>query len=168
MLKKPIYKWKTKSALKKGADRKTISFENATSIGLLFDDDTNYQKSKTFIETLSNTGKTISILIKSTEKEAPSEKHFSIKQCKWHGKIDNEHVNKFIKTSFDYLFLLNKNPHYLSEYIVASSQAKCRVGIHHEGKEAFFELMFNYKQKQSIDSFYKTVEEYLTKIKAEQ
>jgi len=61
---------------------------------------------------------------------------------------------------------LNENPHYVSEYILASSIAKCRVGIHNEEKEAFFELMFDNKQKQPIDSFYKTVKGYLDKIKS--
>lgn len=166
MLKEPIYKWKTKSALKKDTKRETISFDKANSVGFLFDDDTNYQKSKQFIESISNEGKTVSILIKSNEKEPQSEKHFTQKQCKWHGKIDNDRVNKFIENSFDYLFLLNENPHFLSEYILASSIAKCRVGIHSEEKEVFFELMFDNKQNQPIDSFYKTVKGYLDKIKS--
>ena len=35
-----------------------------------------------------------------------------------------------------------------------------------EENEVFFELMFDNKQKQPIDSFYKTVKGYLDKIKS--
>ena len=117
MLKEFIYNWKTNSALKNSAKIENVSFDKATSIGFLFEDDSNYKITKTFIETLTKEGKSVSILIKSDEKEIISEKHFTSKQCKWFGKIENENVVKFINTPFDYLFLLNENPHYLSEYI---------------------------------------------------
>lgn len=166
MLKEPIFKWKTKSALKKSAKYETISFDKAKSIGFLFDDDSNYKKTTAFIETLTKEGKTVSILIKSDEKEIQSEKHFTTKQFKWFGKIENDNVSKFINTQFDYLFLLNENPHYLSEFILASTKAKCKVGFHNEDKEAFFELMFDNSKKEPIDKFYKTVKGYLDKIKS--
>jgi len=166
MIKEFIYNWKTKKALKQIKKKETISFSDAKNIGLLFDNDENYQKTKGFIASLTNDGKIVSVLIKSKEKEVSNSNYFTEKQCKWFGKIENESVNKFINIEFDYLFLLNENPHYLSESILASTNAKCKVGIHNEEKEQFFELMFDNSKKESIDSFYKTVKGYLDKIKS--
>ena len=166
MIKEIVYQWKTKSILKKDAKKETISFDKAKNIGLLFDNEDNYKATKSFIDSLTSEGKIVTVLIKSKEKEAPSNQHFTLKDCKWHGKIESAVVDKFIQNPFDYLFLLNEEPHYLTEFILASSKAKCKVGIHNEAKEQFFELMFDNSKKEPIDKFYKTVKGYLDKIKA--
>lgn len=165
MLKEFIYDWKTKKALKKAINRNTISFNEAKNIGFLFDNDENYKQSKLLIENLTKAGKTISFLIKSDQKEAEGTNYFLKSDFKWYGKIENQKIIQFINKPFDYLFLLNENPHYLSEYILASSNAKCRVGIYNEDKKVFFELMFDNKSKEPYSTFYKTIETYLKQIK---
>ena len=165
MLKEFIYNWKIKQALKKTSERKTVSFEKAKSIGMLFDDEANYEKTKNFIKSLIADGKSVTTLIKSKEKEPPTHNHYTEKECKWNGSTSSEAITHFFNKKFDYLFLLNETPHFLTEYILAKSQSNCKVGIYNEKKEPFFELMFANEKKEPIDKFYKTVKGYLDKIK---
>ena len=165
MIKEIIYDWKTKGLLKKKPKKDIIDFDKAKNIGLLFDSITNYKSTKKFIESLTEEGKTVQILIKTTEKEAANSQYFTEKECKWYGKIASSSVQSFTSNAFDYLFLLNDNPHYLTEHIFALCNAKCSVGIHNPEKEDFYDLMFENSKNESIDGFYKTVKGYLDKIK---
>ena len=166
MIKEPILKYKTKKALNKPNKKQSTTFESAKSIGFLFDNNDNYKKTKSFIEKLTNEGKSTIILIRSKEKEAPTSKHYVHKDFNWSGSVSSERVSNFIKTKFDYLFMLNDEIHYLNQYILASSEAKCRVGLNKEEFQPFFELMFENSNKESIDKFYNTVKSYLDKIKS--
>lgn len=166
MLKELIVKYKTKKAIKAPNKKETVSFSSAKSIGLLFDSDENYKKTKPFIEVLTKEGKTVTVLIRSKGKEPPTENHYLHKNFNWIGRNTSDKIEKFINNSFDYLFMLNDECHYLNEYILATSKAKCRVGLNNEKYQHFFELMFDNSKKESIDSFYKTVKGYLDKIKS--
>ena len=166
MLKEPIIKYKTKKSVKFPTFKETISFSNAKSIGLLFENDENYKKTKPFIEMLTKEGKSVTFLIRSKEKESPSSNHYIHSDFNWIGTITSEKIDKFINNSFDYLFMLNEDCHFLNEYILASSKAKCRVGLNNENNQRLFELMFDNSKKESIDKFYKTVKGYLDKIKS--
>lgn len=165
MLKEPIYNWKTRKALKHNAKRDNVSFNKAKHIGVLFENEANYQKSKTLISSLTEDGKQVTVLIKSDQKEPPSSQHYTENQFKWHGKIESSAAQKFISTPFDYLLMLNTEIHFLNKYLIASSKAKCRVGVTNKHSEFLFELMFENSKKEPIGDFYKTVKGYLDKIK---
>lgn len=165
-MKKFIYSWKTKRKIKNPPERMNVGFADVNSIGFLFNNKIEYQNTKPFINSLSNEGKKVTILILTNEKKSPDSKYLSKSECKWFGKIDSYVANKFIVTQFDYLFFLNKKSHFICEYILASSKAKCRVGLRNESKKHFFELMFDQDKNEPTESFYKTVKGYLEKIKS--
>lgn len=59
-------------------------------------------------------------------------KYFTLQDIQWNGDLDNETVNKFTKTPFDYLYSINILPILPFELILRKSKAKCRVGKYDE------------------------------------
>ena len=153
MIKESVLKYKTNKFLKSNAEKYSVSFNKAKTIGLLFDNDENYKLSKPFIELLSKEGKSVNLLILSHKKEVPTINHYVEKDFNWIGNVTSNKVEQFINKPYDYLFMLNEEIHYLNKYILAASKAKCRVGLHNEENEEFFELMFDNSKKEPIYKF---------------
>ena len=67
--------------------------------------------------------------------------YFSNKDVTLLGQINNTDEESFVKSDFDYLFLADLELHPVMINVLARSHAKCRVGLHAEGRTPFLDLM---------------------------
>ncbi|MCP4520296.1 MAG: hypothetical protein GY827_01140 [Cytophagales bacterium] len=162
MIKKFALKLRTRFALKKNIVRKSIPFTSAKKIGVLVNGDIKEKQAvNNFIDSLTSEGKEVQVLCFTKppkKKEKPKKlfpfRHdtFSIKDFKAHGGFGSKKINNFVKTDFDYLFSLNTSPFLPFETILASCEAKCRIGSFLEEKESFYELMVHGNKKGDLSS----------------
>lgn len=156
MIKKSFISGKTKKALKRNKKtRKSISFQEAKSVGILIDD-AALKNPKAFNELvlqLVDEGKKVQgiCFIESVDLPKLSFPHLflSMKDFNWSGTIVNDQIKKFIKTDFDYLFSLNTSPFLLFENILAQSAAKCRIGCYDTEQKGCFEMVIGTDPKKS-------------------
>ena len=78
------------------------------------------------------------------------------------GIIKNEHAITFSQTNFDYLFHIDKIRNDIIENLIARSHAKCRIGIHNNDNNDFYELLVHQdtdKSEEKIIAVRKSLDE---------
>ncbi len=155
-LTKNFIKRKTRKLLKKNNVKRTsINYEDAKCIGILFTI-TNRKKHtevRNFIKKLKTDGKEVEVLcLLGTGKENYDFvfDYFTKKEFTFFGRTTSPSLNSFIQKKFDYVFHLDTSLGLFMENSLATSQAKCRVGIYQEGKDSFYELMFKTKKDEEF------------------
>ena len=83
------------------------------------------------------------------------------------GKIKSDKVNNFISTKFDYLFCICSELQTPVKYILAASQAKCRVGLYTTESEELFDFMMSNNKKEDLNELIRNMLYYTKHIKAE-
>ncbi len=153
-----------------GINRKSISFNNASKIGILFNaSDVKQEKLvMQYVDRLrSKHKKQVSILAffdDKEEKKAALSKNYSLKDLNWLFIPNNEDVRSFIDKPFDIAINFFENPHIHGDYIMALSKSGFRVGRNSNNTESY-ELMINEKKKDLahfiglLDTYLKTFNE---------
>lgn len=162
-----------KSALKKELQykrftRKSLSLEEAHSVGILFDA-TNPEMRQTvlnFARRLKNQDKKVRLLgyIHTNQKEDnPSFPHFKKKEVDFSFRPKTETAKEFLSRNFDLLINLSpKNLPWL-DYLAALSPAKFRVGQVSENTAAY-DLMIETRQPGNLEHFIRQMEYFLNKM----
>jgi hypothetical protein len=139
--------FRTKKALKNShAVRATIPYSASKEVGIIFtvEDKQKHQLVKSFISRLQNDGKKVQILEFLPKKKDNPEfmfDFFTIEDLNFWGKINSETADKFCRTNFDFLFILDTHPNPLIAHILANSLAHCRVGRYDERNKAYLDFM---------------------------
>lgn len=132
-----------------------LSFASAKSIGIVYDGTSAEDVSSVekFVEGLRQKSiqvETLTYLPK--EKNAiPKPNTFSGKEVGISYKPAGEIVEQFCSKKLDVLFALFQHENLPLEFVVLTSQAKCRVGLYHPEKTNCFELMIKPSDKNSIE-----------------
>lgn len=160
MLKNFAIKVRTHIATKKNlSERKTISFENAKSIGVLIEenkDKTDQSSVYKFIEEIKNAGKKVDVLyISKHDDKSKSKFNYSSlhsKDYSWNGNLKSANGDKFINSKYDFLFSLNKELSPKAKNILANSKAFCRIGRSKLDNNRFCEILIE-PSKDNTNSF---------------
>jgi hypothetical protein len=80
----------------------------------------------------------------------------------------NDYILKFIDKEMDILMDLTRNDEFTTNYIIALSKAKLKVGQQSDTKEPFLDIMIKMDNKSSLDEFILQVLHYLTVFKNKQ
>lgn len=155
-------KMRTDSALKKNkSPRVSKPYKQAKQMGIIFsvEDKQKHLDIKEFIHQLEQDGKLVQVLEYLPPKKENYEfkfDFFTMKDVTFWGNLDSPLTVKFIETSFDYLYYLDKEPNPLILNLLARSKAQCRVGRYSEPLSPFFELMIeqNGTNKGLIETMY--------------
>jgi len=148
-MKLKFLKGRTSRQLRKNnAQRTSMPYKKALSVGVIFTvaDRQKHDQVKEFIHKLEQDGKKVKVMSFLPEK---CENHeflfdfFTIKDVTIWGKVTSDNAIRFSDTSFDYLYYLDTAPNPLILYLLARSQAKCRVGRYWISGEPYFELMID-------------------------
>jgi hypothetical protein len=161
-------KSRTSRQLRKNkAQRGSIPYKKALTVGVIFTiaDRQKHDQVKEFIHKLEQDGKKVRVISFLPEKRENHEflfDFFTIKDVTVWGKITSHNALQFSETPFDYLYYLDTEPNPLILYLLARSQAKCRVGRFWISGEPYFELMIDSvgNTRSLIDGIYK----YATKL----
>ena len=168
---KKILNLRSRPKKTKRANLEQLSFETSTSFGLFYtwENRAKMESIEALSEALQAEGKTVSCLCFNPLKEdiAPIHPTFGIESLSSFGKFKSEIVEQFMHQSFDYLLLLDFNLSEISTYLCAHAQALCKVGIHQEQTEDYFDLMVQVNANAGIDQFIEQVVKYIKIIKHE-
>lgn len=155
------------------ADRFNINYSQARSIGILFSSENveNVESLTNFIRSLQQDGKQVKALTfhDLENKNAINTYNFNHhvvtdKDITLFGEINSLPASEFIKTDFDYLFLIDTRPSPVFENISLRSKAKCRIGKFIEG-HGNFELMIKINDNEGTDALIKQMYHYVKTIK---
>ncbi|MBC7920957.1 MAG: hypothetical protein H7Z75_07665 [Ferruginibacter sp.] len=133
------------------------AYGRAKNIGLLFD--SNYEELEArsinyLYRRLREGNKNVKALTHfPRERSSPFDFRFDFftdKDLTLVGKIKSNAVDIFVDTEFDFLYCIDQRAFLPFEFILARSKAKFRVGIYHEQKPDFLELMVNPLQDQDL------------------
>lgn len=146
--------------------RASSSYESAQSIGILFttEDVEKHDIVKHFIDSLKKDGKKVHVfcfLPKGKDNYEFLFSFFKKEEIGLMGQIKNETLVSFLNQNFDFLFLLDKDINPFSRFLLANSNAKCRVGLPLPELQDYLELMINPKSK----SYTSIVDNFLLYIK---
>jgi hypothetical protein len=63
------------------------------------------------------------------------------------GAITHPQARDFVNTPFDYLYQVDLQGHPMVDYLLAKSQAKCRVGYYDTSRTGLFEMMVKFDKR---------------------
>jgi hypothetical protein len=126
--------------------RTNVGFHQAKNMGILYSVDTPQKNEAVlYLEVqLKKMGKQVTgLCYADTPMQAinltfPAITHHDIQL--W-GTITHPQAQIFVNTSFDYLFQVDLMGHPVLDYLLAKSQAKCRVGHYNTLRTSLFEMM---------------------------
>ena len=136
-----------KAAKNASGQANVLSYKDAQNFGILVKD---YSKNKDavrrLVEGLKDEGKTVQVLNYESGDIPPVSENilsFSLKDIDWKGKIKSEECNKFLNSKFDFLFSLHTSSILPLEKIIATANAKCKVGHFLSNRQELFDIMIN-------------------------
>lgn len=150
-------------------DRYPMSFEQAQTVGLLFDATDPHHRNivRQYAEELKNKDKEVTLFAFLQENESNPNfafKHFTKKDLNWIGYPNDEAINGFVNQSFDFLINLYLDQQPALEYVSGLSHAHLRVGPYSE-KLHCYDLMIDTSRQPNLDFFVKHVSYFLNRLK---
>lgn len=157
----------SKLKLQKTLFRKRVNFEEAQTVGLIFDatDTDKRQMVLSYAEKLSKAGKKVRLLGFFDSKQASSDYtfgYFSRKDIDWALRPGGKTVESFLQGAYDILIVLNPLTNEHVEYISALSNAHLKIGPNTNNIYCY-DLMIDVRNKNSVIDFIQEMEQLLTK-----
>lgn len=152
-IKEKILALYTKGLIKAGrAVRTSVGFQQAQNMGILYNANNpqKHEAARCLASQLNKMGKQVAGLcyatapIQSTNPAFPTITHHDLRL--W-GTITNPQARAFINTPFDYLFQIDLVGDPVVDYLLAKSQAKCRVGYYDTVRTSLFEMMVTFDKR---------------------
>ncbi len=153
---------------KRKTEHKTVPFDSATSIGVLF----TWQDQRTLDEIDAFVGelkelKEVNVLCYNELKEPVSVNYptVNVTELSSLGKLNSKAASDFTNKPFDFLFHLDFSLNEITQSILAKSNAKCRLGIHSTEGEDYYELMIGINKNVGLTNFAEQILKYAKGIK---
>ncbi|MEP7265651.1 MAG: hypothetical protein ABI772_14190 [Bacteroidota bacterium] len=157
--------------------QKLVSFDNARSIGLLYDstNERNYDVIKKFVKELREVNKKdVLALGYYDKKELPNDRFaklgldfFTRKSLNWHYKPIAPIVKNFMAKDFDILIDLHTSNSIIFRYIAASTKAKFKIGKYSRLAAPFYDFMISINEGVTLPQFIEQINHYLNLIRHE-
>ena len=160
----------TNKVIKKGKiERGSVSYDMAESVGILFTviDRPKHSLIKKFIKLLEKDNKKVDVLCLLGEGKENYDfifDYFTTRDFSLFGHVVSQSILLFIQKKFDYLIVLDTESNIFTDNILAKSNAKCRIGIYHDDRDPFYELMIKIQKDHSVEELIDQVYHYLKVI----
>jgi len=137
--------------------RTSIGFQQAQNMGILYsaDNPKKHEAARHLASQLNKLGKKVAGLcyatapIQAANLAFPTITHHDLRL--W-GTITNPQAQAFINTPFDYLFQVDLVGCPVLDYLLAKSQAKCRVGYYDTVRTSLFEMMVTFNEQPNSNN----------------
>lgn len=155
---------------------KSLSFENAKSIGILYDatSDSDYELVKAYARNLMAFSKDVVALGFYNDKELPGSRlmklgldFFAKKSLNWKMRPSNPIVNNFLERPFDILILLNTHKSIPLLYITLETKATFKIGRYEKGLTGMLDFMVKEEGLSNMKNLITQINHYLMLIKNE-
>lgn len=166
-LRKYFHKYFLKKQLQhQVVERKTVKFDDAKEIGILFNATDVEQNSfvTDFAEQLKQLGKKV-VMLAYFDSPKPALHfnflYFNKKNLNWHLQPDTHDVKAFIERKFDILINVFSGDVLPLEYVASLSNASFRVGLYQQNKIHLNEMMVDMKEKKDLPNLLEQIKKYL-------
>ena len=137
--------------------RTSVGFQQAQNMGILYSSDCTekHETIRDFSIKLEKMNKKVTILcyalapLKNVHLDFPAITHHDFQI--W-GTITHPQAQDFVNTPFDYLYQVDLKGHPMLDYLLAKSQAKCRVGYYDTLRTGLFEIMVTFAEENQGDN----------------
>ena len=134
------------------AERTNVGFQQAQRIGILYSrGSTKKQEAVNRLATqLRQLGKQVTKLCYATTPTPVNnlaDPTITPRDIQLFGRIIYPQAKSFVNTPFDYLYQVDLEGQPVLDYLLAKSQAKCRVGHYTAARAALFEIMVSFEQQ---------------------
>lgn len=158
---------KGKLKLQSRQARKRVNFEEAQTVGLIFDatDNDKRQTALSYAEKLGKLGKKVKLLgFFDSKQDSPDFTfgYFNRKNIDWALRPGGKSVESFLQGAYDVLITLNPLTNQHAEYIAALANAHLKIGPSTENIYCY-DLMIDVRNKNSVLDFIREMELLLTK-----
>lgn len=171
--KQKVGKWVFQRELKSNKRTKEVcNLDNAQSIGILYDATSEEQLKivKPFVSYFFDLKKDVKALGYVNSKQlsfhhTPKLQYdfFYQKDLNWYYKPQNYIIDNFVKKEYDILINLCDSSIIPIKYLVASSIAHFKIGIHEENYE-IYDLMISLKDDKSLEKLMHEIKHYINLI----
>ena len=171
--KQKVGKWVFQSELKTNKRTKEVcNLDNAQSIGILYDATSEEQIKmvKPFVSYFFDLKKDVKALGYVNSKQlsfhhTPKLQYdfFYQKDLNWYYKPQNYIIDNFVKKEYDILINLCDSSIIPIKYLVASSIAHFKIGVHEENYE-IYDLMISLKDDKSMEKLMHEIRHYINLI----
>jgi hypothetical protein len=171
--KQKVGKWVFQRELKSNKRTKEVcNLDNAQSIGILYDATSEEQLKmvKPFVSYFFDLKKDVKALGYVNSKQlsfhhTPKLQYdfFYQKDLNWYYKPQNYIIDNFVKKEYDILINLCDSSIIPIKYLVASSIAHFKIGIHEENYE-IYDLMISLKDDKSMEKLMHEIKHYINLI----
>ena len=148
--------------------REMLNIGQAKKIGILLD--AKYEEDiitvSKYAESLSQKNKEVSILSfqNNKEKEDNDSRFLNKLDVNWFDIPSQEKIDDFQQQNLDILIAAFVNECLPLEYVLATSNARFRVGAFNDSKSDYFELMINTKKDASLKYLLQQIDHFLHTI----
>jgi len=152
--------------------RKIVNFEQIQTAGIVADLSLpeNERVIMQLSEELIKQGKTVYILGYVNDKDATPKEGVTIltpKEINWYNVPNEEVISFFVNEPFDVLFCPFFQQNKALNYIAATAQAHCRIGIYNKNGTNNYELMVQLNEETSLENITAQMLRLLQQIKTE-
>ena len=146
--------------------RSNVGFEKAYSLGVLYSYETKekHQAILKFSNKLRANGKKLRVLCYLEGNNKDYDYHFpsfSYHDIQLLGRIKDDKVKEFVNASFDYLYFVDLVYNPILDYLLAKSNAKCRIGKFDPTRTHLFEIMIKHNSEHANSSMDKLITQML-------
>ncbi len=145
-----------------------VPFEESKNLGILYTWSDN-KKESALTEFISSLGedKMVDVLCFNPTKTPVSSAYpiIDISSLSNLGKLNSDIAQKFIETSFDYIFHFDFEMNEVVKSILVQTKAKCRVGLHSNEGARYYELMIGINKSAGISNFAEQMAKYVKAIR---
>jgi hypothetical protein len=132
--------------------RVNVGFQQAQSMGILYSAESpqKHEAVRCFATQLNKLGKKVARLCYAVAPLHAAQLDFPTitpRDLQLWGTITHAQAQDFVNTSFDYLYQVDLEGHPMLDYLLAKSQAKCRVGYYDPSRAGLFEMMVKFDRK---------------------
>lgn len=148
------------------ATRMHVGFRQAQHIGILYSagNPQKQQVVRQLAKQLQKMGKQVTGLCYATIPMQQTANDFpTVTQHDLHywGTITHPQAQAFVNTPFDYLFQVDLMGHPILNYLLAKSQAQCRIGYYDPTRTNLFEIMVMFERKDDKEVMTALVEQMI-------
>jgi hypothetical protein len=148
------------------------SFADTAAIGILihYHDFVRKEAIADFFDNLNRLNKNISVLYycdaKITPPSYPQGLVLTDKDVAWYGAIRKKAALKFMRTAFDYLYVVAPKPEMITRFLIGRSKASTVIGQSHDLLDDYQDMIINIQPKDMTgEALLKHMFHYTTQLK---
>ena len=152
-MKRKILSFKVNQLLKKRDHQRSMGYQKAQAVGIIINTEISWKTLNEFIEQLKKDHKEVHPIRFIKKEQAPTTglDYYSPYDFNLFGQIKSECIKTFINRSYDYIFVLDREPTIYVDYLAAKANSKLNIGFYYESGNQLADLQIKPDHGRELD-----------------